>query len=178
MISPDNSPVRAGQKAGHTRSRAAPGECAARSSLRALRTVANAMLSLRANSGISVRAYTARHRGARNATVGARCHVKHGKKSVRQSARPPRIGTSADRLQTGLVCPVYKAAAQDADELSRLAAVAAIEEAIGRGTPFALHGLAGTGKTTAAARAARTRASEAPLSGSHWLACAIRRHIN
>jgi exodeoxyribonuclease-5 len=42
----------------------------------------------------------------------------------------------------------------------QLAAVAAIEEAIGREASFALHGLAGTGKTTVAAHVARTRASE------------------
>jgi hypothetical protein len=39
----------------------------------------------------------------------------------------------------------------------QLSAVAAIEEAIGRGTRFALHGLAGTGKTTVAAHLARSQ---------------------
>jgi len=46
MISPDNSLVEPGQKAGHGRSKAALGENAASNNLRGFGTVANAVLSL------------------------------------------------------------------------------------------------------------------------------------
>ena len=46
QISPDNSLVEPGQKAGHGRSKAALGENAASNNLRGLGTVANAVLSL------------------------------------------------------------------------------------------------------------------------------------